>query len=173
MTLFQEDSHVKPFSVAGRRKGKDDDRYLWEEMLRVITTIKPTYVVGENVTGIIGMALDTVLSDWKHKTTPQKRILFQLAVKMHGIGEIGSGLLLTPTGQTEDEQKENGQIHVRNRIDKTEKQVRGTAAMQDWQIKFYFTNTDTFGELQSSKEFKTEQYNTNGGEGELSQTTGS
>lgn len=53
----------QPFSVAGQRKGKDDDRYLWEEMLRVIATIKPTYVVGENVTGIIGLALDTVLSD--------------------------------------------------------------------------------------------------------------
>jgi DNA (cytosine-5)-methyltransferase 1 len=53
----------QPFSVAGQRKGKDDDRYLWEEMLRVIGTIKPTYVVGENVTGIIGLALDTVLSD--------------------------------------------------------------------------------------------------------------
>jgi len=53
----------QPFSVAGQRKGKDDDRYLWEEMLRVIKTIKPTYVVGENVAGIINMALDTVLSD--------------------------------------------------------------------------------------------------------------
>lgn len=53
----------QPFSVAGKRKGKDDDRYLWEEMLRVIATIKPTYVVGENVIGIIGLALDTVLSD--------------------------------------------------------------------------------------------------------------
>ncbi|MGB9592295.1 MAG: DNA cytosine methyltransferase [Candidatus Kryptoniota bacterium] len=53
----------QPFSVAGKRKGKDDNRYLWEEMLRVVTTIKPTYVVCENVIGIISLALDQVLSD--------------------------------------------------------------------------------------------------------------
>lgn len=53
----------QPFSVAGKRKGKEDDRYLWDEMLRIIGEVQPRFVVGENVTGIIGMALDTVLSD--------------------------------------------------------------------------------------------------------------
>lgn len=53
----------QPFSTAGKQKGKDDDRYLWKEMLRVIRNVKPTYVVGENVAGIIQLELDTVLSD--------------------------------------------------------------------------------------------------------------
>ena len=53
----------QPFSVAGKQRSKEDDRYLWKEMLAVIREIRPTWVIGENVAGIINLALDKVLSD--------------------------------------------------------------------------------------------------------------
>ena len=45
----------QPFSVAGRRKGKNDNRYLWQEMYRAIREIHPTWIVGENVASITTM----------------------------------------------------------------------------------------------------------------------
>lgn len=53
----------QPFSVAGKQKGKGDDRYLWPEMCRVIAELAPRCVVGENVPGILRIAAADVVSD--------------------------------------------------------------------------------------------------------------
>jgi len=57
----------QPFSVAGKQKGTNDNRYLWPEMFRLIKKIKPEFVIGENVQGLInlqnGMVLRQVCDD--------------------------------------------------------------------------------------------------------------
>jgi DNA (cytosine-5)-methyltransferase 1 len=57
----------QPYSHAGQRKGKEDERHLWPEMLRLIHEIKPQFIVGENVFGLLnwngGMVFDEVLTD--------------------------------------------------------------------------------------------------------------
>jgi site-specific DNA-cytosine methylase len=53
----------QPFSVAGQQRGTEDDRHLWPEMFRVIRELRPRWVIGENVPGIISVFIDEAIAD--------------------------------------------------------------------------------------------------------------
>ena len=53
----------QPFSVAGKQKGEEDPRHLWPDTFRIVQECRPTWFVGENVSGHIKLGLDTVLED--------------------------------------------------------------------------------------------------------------
>lgn len=117
----------QPFSLAGRRKGEADNRYLWQEMHRAIREINPTWVIGENVAGITtmvessketymgreadlfeahvyierkaGSRSNASAKTSKPQDTKSSRLLYQLVPSEHPTEETGSGLL--PTVQTQ------------------------------------------------------------------------
>lgn len=53
----------QPFSIAGKKRGINDDRYLWSEFYRIIRECHPHWIIAENVSAIVGMELDNILSD--------------------------------------------------------------------------------------------------------------
>lgn len=57
----------QPYSVAGKRLGKEDERHLWPQMLRVIREVRPRWIIGENVRGLLswneGVVFEEVCSD--------------------------------------------------------------------------------------------------------------
>lgn len=61
----------QPYSSTGNRRGKEDDRHLWPEMLRVIREVQPRFVVGENVAGLLswneGMVFDEIITDLENE----------------------------------------------------------------------------------------------------------
>ena len=77
----------QPFSCAGKRRGKEDERYLWDEMLRIICEVRPRWVVAENVRGLFsidaGRTFGAILRDLAENG-------YRVGWLCYGAGDVGA-----------------------------------------------------------------------------------
>lgn len=76
----------QPFSVAGKRRGTEDDRYLWDETIRIVRECKPKWFIGENVEGIINIQEGVVLRQVQDDLEKEGFQVQCLVIPASGIG---------------------------------------------------------------------------------------
>lgn len=124
----------QPYSQAGKRKGKADDRHLWPEMLRAIREIQPRWIVGENVPGLLnwqrGMVLDEIKAD----------------LEAAGF-EIFPSLVLPACGKNAPHRRDRLWIvaHTKNDFsnDEFRNEEQGTRALPEKRFNEFITTTNT------------------------------
>jgi DNA (cytosine-5)-methyltransferase 1 len=113
----------QPYSTAGLRKGKADERHLFPEMLRAIKEIKPRWVIGENVRGLVswngGMVFNEVCDDLEREGYEVQPFLIPAAGvnaphQRQRIWFIAYSNNKGRSGEPREVQKENGKISKRN-----------------------------------------------------------
>jgi hypothetical protein len=110
----------QPYSSAGKRLGKEDDRHLWPEMLRVIREVRPRWVVGENVLGLVnwngGLAFHEVQTDLEAEGYEVQPYVLPAAAVAHHIEGTEFGLLPTPMALTIEENLNGWEMRMEKRV---------------------------------------------------------
>ena len=124
LTLFQEDFPANRSALPGSEKAKTMTVTSGKKCLELLQRLNRPMLLAKMLLASSAWHSTRCYLTWKHRTTPQKRLLFQLAVKTPGTDEIGSGLWLTPTASDGKMSKkktenlyvtENGTIRLRNK----------------------------------------------------------
>ncbi len=104
----------QPFSVAGKQRGKDDDRYLWDETIRVVAETKPKWFVGENVDGIVNIANGSVLQQIQKDLEAESFQVQCLVIPASGIGAWHQRKRVWIIGYSEHNGSSSAKIEGRN-----------------------------------------------------------
>ena len=135
----------QPYSTAGKRLGKDDERHLFPEMLRCIKEVKPRWVVGENVRGLVswneGMVFHEVYDDLEREGYEVQSFLIPAAGvnAPHQRYRIWFVAYINDKGRSSrfgEVQSENGEISERN----------NNAKSSDTNVEYVITNSESIGQ---------------------------
>ena len=156
----------QPFSIAGKRRGTDDDRYLWDETIRVVRECKPKWFVGENVEGLINISNGEVLQQIQKDLEKENFQVQCLIIPASGIGAwhqrkrvwiIGCNLSNTNSRLSI---RENKEIQTRgNTINSSSKDVSNTnSRLRRGRGTEQESRTNQIWSFYSPKEKQTEQH---------------
>jgi len=150
----------QPYSVAGLRRGKEDERHLWPFMLNGIRTIKPRYVVGENVLGLStwndGLVLEEVCTDLENEGYEVQPIVIPAAGvgaphKRDRIFIVGSKATITNTNNTREHTSKRN--HIKDGQKSGEEWENTQHEFSGYGDKRIITNSNNEG-LQRGEEFR-------------------
>ena len=168
----------QPFSVAGKQKGTNDDRYLWPEMLRLIREIKPEFVIGENVQGIINLQDGMVLRQVQDELESEGFEVQCFLIPASGIGAWHQRYRVWIVGHSQH----NGLLAAEKRC-RDEKDYGGSQKGKNETIESTRTsgsrdnedvsNTDTRLSIGENEEIQTRGYTINNGSKDVSNTNSS
>ena len=142
----------QPFSVAGKRKGTDDDRYLWDETIRVVRECKPRWFIGENVEGLININNGVVLRQVQTDLEKEGFEVQCLVIPASGIGAwhqrkriwimaySNSNGHRNKIGRGNEEKEEIQNQHRQN--DSTSRKSSGTSSIRKTSIE-YVSNSES------------------------------
>jgi DNA (cytosine-5)-methyltransferase 1 len=133
----------QPYSSAGKRKGKDDERHLWPEMLRAIREIRPRWVVGENVLGLVnwsgGLVFHEVQADLEAEGYEVQPFLLPAAAV--GAPHRRDRIWFVAYSDNNRHKTKRGKISKENEISRIDRQEMGSREFNRADISWNATNT--------------------------------
>ena len=172
----------QPFSVAGKRKGTDDDRYLWDETIRVVRECKPRWFIGENVEGLININNGLVLRQVQTDLEKEGFEVQCLVIPASGIGAwhqrkriwimaySNSNGHRNKIGRSNGEKEEIQNQHRQN--DSTSRKSSGTSSIRKTSIE-YVSNSNTGFSIGKNEEIQTGRTSINNGGEDVSNSESS
>jgi DNA (cytosine-5)-methyltransferase 1 len=171
----------QPFSVAGKRKGTDDDRYLWDETIRVVRECKPRWFIGENVEGLININNGVVLRQVQTDLEKEGFEVQCLIIPASGIGAWHQRKRIWIMGYSKHNGHSSTKIKGRNdktndnsekRKNQTSEFERTSGPTNNGNVRMDVSNSDPRFSIGKNEEIQTGRTSTNNGGEDVSNPNG-